>query len=178
MLSQVIIFLIFFLSVILQVSFFPNIIPLGIAPDFVAIIIIFWSARSGFDATWKWAILAGMMLDVSYYWPIGINIISLAFISFIASSLAKRFLVSQTGLKFMITAFFVLAGTIGHNLITSTLLNFKNGQNIIYGLSFLISEAFFLKIIFNLILFAIFYVPLKKLEKLIALYESRVKFAR
>jgi len=176
--SQVIIFIIFFTSVIFQTSFFPNITPFRFAPDIVLILIIFWSARSGFDTTWRWAVFFGLMLDVIYYQPIGINIITLSIVSFLSSSLAKRFLVTQTGLRFIITASFVFAGTIGYQLLISFLINIKEGQNIFYSLYHLINEGILLKIIYNLILFAVLYVPLKKIEKIIAFYDMKAKFAR
>ena len=104
-------FIIILFSVWLQISFFPNLTPLGVFPDVALILILFWTAQSGFEEIWKWALIAGLMIDLAYFFPVGVSIFSFILIAYVINFLAKRFLVSGTVFRFFILASFIIFGT-------------------------------------------------------------------
>jgi len=175
--KKIAIFLVIFTAAILQVSFFPNILPPGIFPDIVLIMAIFWAARSGFDVAWPWAIFGGLMLDFIYFWPIGTNIFSFVAIVFGASYLAKRFLVADNLSRFFFLAAMVILGTVLNRGLTNILAQSALGE--IGNLrTLLFNSDLFLKIIYNLLIFTAIYTPLLKLEIFLATINIRLKMAR
>lgn len=171
------VFAIIFIAVLLQISFLPNVVIQGAYPDLVLVIIIFWATQLSFDKVWPWASLAGLMLDFAYFWPIGINIAALVFIAYGANYLARRFLVVQSPSKFFILAGILILGAIFNNFITSILLKISTHEAINFKIAFF-NAQFGMKILYDLLLFAIIYVPLLKLEKNIAMDNSWPKPGR
>ncbi|MEK7598791.1 MAG: rod shape-determining protein MreD [Patescibacteria group bacterium] len=175
--KKITIFIVIFMAIMLQVSFLPNILPSGVFPDVALIIVIFWAARSGFNATWPWAILGGLMLDFIYFWPIGTNVFSFVAIVFGASYLAKRFLVADNLSRFFIMVALVISGTVLNESLTSILMKSALGETVNFQTLFFNTDLL-LKIIYNLLIFMAIYVPLLKLEKFIAALNLRLKMAR
>ena len=171
------IFLIIFFSVLLQVSFFPNIIPRQIFPDIALIIILFWTVERGFEETWKWTILTGLMIDLAYFWPIGASVFSFVFTAYVINSLTKRFLVNQTIFRFLILVAFIIFGTILNDMITISAVKFARREMFDFNMLFLNFDIF-LKIFCNLGMFLLIYVPLVKLEKFFGSLDLRLKSFR
>lgn len=174
MYKNILIFFIIFLAVMLQVSFFTNLIPLGVFPDIALIIILFWSIRVGFDETWKWAILAGVMVDLAFFWPVGASVFSFVFAAYIVNSLAKRFLVTQTVFRFLVLSAFIILGTIFNSLLVVLAVKFARREALDFSLLFFNADIF-LKMFYNLVIFSLIYVPLKKLEKFSVSLDARLK---
>lgn len=174
MYKNILIFFIIFLAVMLQVSFFTNLIPIGVFPDIALIIILFWSIRVGFDETWKWAILAGVMVDLAFFWPVGASVFSFVFAAYIVNSLAKRFLVAQTVFRFLVLSAFIISGTIINSLLVVLAVKFARREALDFSLLFFNTDIF-LKTFYNLVIFSLIYVPLKKLEKFSVSLDTRLK---
>jgi len=170
-------FSIIFLAVLLQVSFFPNLIPARIFPDIVLTIILFWTVRRGFDETWKWAILAGLMVDLAYFWPVGTSIFSFVLIAYLVNSLAKRFLVTQTVFRFLILLVFIFLGTIFNGILLLLAVKLASREAADLNMLFLNTDIIF-KILYNFAIFSLIYLPLGRLEKFSALLDSRQKSFR
>jgi rod shape-determining protein MreD len=174
MYKNILISLIILLAVMLQVSFFTNLIPLKVFPDIALIIILFWSMRSGFDETWKWAILAGLMVDLAYFWPVGTSAFAFVFSAYIVNSLAKRFLVSQTAFRFLTLSAFIVSGTIINGILAVLAVKFARREALDLSSLFFNTEII-AKTFYNLAIFSLVYMPLRKLEKFSASIDSCFK---
>jgi rod shape-determining protein MreD len=174
MYKNILIFLVIFLAVMLQISFFTNLIPIGVFPDIALIIILFWSMRAGFDETWKWAILAGAMVDLTYFWPVGTSVFSFVFAAYIVNSLAKRFLVAQSAFRFLILSAFIISGTILNSILVVLAVKFARREAIDF-IPLFFNTDILLKTFYNLIIFSLIYVPLGKLEKFSSSLDLRLK---
>jgi rod shape-determining protein MreD len=174
MLRLAIIFTVIFLAVMLQVSFFPNILIPKIFPDVALITIIFWAARSGFEKAWPWAIIAGLMLDFAYFWPVGTNVFSFALVAYGASHLSRRFLVADNFSRFFTMAAILVLVVAIHNFLAPAIVEIARRDRISLG-ALILNADFVFKIIYDLIIFALAYVPLARLEKFTASLDSRPK---
>jgi len=172
--KQIVIFFIIFIAVLLQISFFPNIVAQGASPNLILVIIIFWATRLSFDKIWPWAALAGLMSDLAYFWPVGISIASFVFIAYGANYLARRFLVAQNPSRFFILAGILILGSVFNDFLTSMLLKIFSHEAVNFKILFF-NAKFGIKILYDLLLFAIIYIPFLRLEKYTAMDNSQLK---
>jgi rod shape-determining protein MreD len=167
MYQNIFIFIIILFSILLQTAFFPNLIPFDVFPDVALIVILFWTIQSGFEETWKWATMAGLIVDLAYFLPVGTSIFSFVLVAYIINFLAKRFLVSGTVFRFFILASLVIFGTFLNEIFIYAIMALV-GKDIIAGNSLLLMNNFLLKILYNFIIFTAAYIPLKRLEKFLS----------
>lgn len=130
--------------------------------------------RLGFDETWKWAILAGVMVDLAYFRPVGASVFAFVFCAYVVNSLTKRFLVTQTASRFLVLSAFIISGTILNSLLAVLAVKFSRREPVDLGLLFFNGDIF-LKTFYNLIIFSLIYVPLRKLEKFSVSLDARLK---
>ena len=64
MFDKIIIFLVVFFAALLQMSAFSNVLFLGVSPDLLLILVIFWTVHEGFEGALPKIVLAGFMLDL------------------------------------------------------------------------------------------------------------------
>ncbi|HPN96911.1 MAG TPA: rod shape-determining protein MreD [Candidatus Moranbacteria bacterium] len=173
MFNKAVIFSLIFIAVILQSSFLPIFFPPETIPDLALILIIIWTIRNGFEKTVGRSILAGFMLDLVYFWPVGISIITFVTISFITSFLAKRFLISQRSWRLFIIVCFVVLGTLINQTILvvfAKILTYLKEETL-FSPFFGISSFF--KIVSNIVLLFIIYLPIKKIESFLDMYTQK-----
>lgn len=171
--------LILFLATIVQVSFLPIFFTGRSVPDVTLIIIMVWIARADFNSVLKWAILGGLMADIASFQPVGLNVFSFVAVAFIINSLSKRFLVPQFAWKFFMLIILVLVGT----TVNQAIIGFAAGidgqpSGLFRHIPEFFGQGFFLKLLYNLGVFAILYWPLKKLDKIFAYQNNRVVIKR
>jgi rod shape-determining protein MreD len=170
------IFILILIAALLQISFFPNIFPSGWAPDAVLILIIIWVFQDGFEKNWPKIILAGFVLDLFFFWPVGMNIIAILVVAFGMGFLTKRFHISHKNTGFFVMMALIAAGTIEYNLILNFFIAAFNSvdsnkiNNLI--LNFWDKRIVF-EILSNLLLFSIIFWPMILLERFLSLYDSR-----
>jgi len=174
MLQKIFFFIFIFLLAIFQVFFIGKIFPSYLAPNLVLLFVVFWTLKAGFEKTLKIAIFSGIILDIFYFWPIGINVLILTVVSFFVRFLGRRFLVGDFLFRFLWLSVAVSGAVI---------LNEFLSQVIFSGWAFFQKEIPFqfhfswqigLEIIFHLLTFAIIYWPLQKIEALVSLYGRRI----
>lgn len=169
---------ILFFAAIMQVSLFSNFFPMSLAPDMAMLVIIIWTIKSDFNIVLKWAILGGFFSDMLLFWPVGTSIFSFVAVAFITNSLGKRFLVSQVAWKYLIFALIVAVATLLNYIVVLTSIKILTNQEIISRGIFSYMELLFrkemlLKILHNLIMFAMIYWPLGKINKVFAYYNKK-----
>jgi rod shape-determining protein MreD len=164
-LRKIYIFISLFLLVIIQVSVLPVFFNSRRIPDLVLIVLIFLAARRGFSAVWGIAIVAGLLMDLLSFFPIGADIISFALVVFIVGFLAQHFFVAQSTWKFFVLIALIFIGTIANDLILSVLMKIFLNINKISSTGFAtLSSDLWLKVLNNIVGFVIIYWPLKKFE--------------
>lgn len=174
MVQKIFFFIFIFLLALFQVFFLSKIFPMHLVPNLILLFVVFWTLKAGFEKTLKIAIFSGIILDIFYFWPIGINVLILVTVSFFARFLGRRFLVGD----FFFRSLWLMVAVSG-----AVILNEFLTQLIFSGLAFFQKGIPFqfsfgwrivLEIIFHLLTFAIIYWPLQKIEALISLYGRRI----
>ncbi|MDP1883812.1 MAG: rod shape-determining protein MreD [Candidatus Moranbacteria bacterium] len=179
MMQNIVIGLILFLSTIMQISFLPVFFTDRSVPDVTLVIIMIWIARADFNSVLKWTIIGGLMADIASFQPVGLNVFAFVTVAFIINSLSKRFLVPQFAGKFFILIILVVVGT----AVNQAIIGFAAGiggqtAGLFRSIPFFFGQGFFLKLLYNLGIFAILYWPLKKLDKIFAYQNNRVIIKR
>lgn len=172
MLQKFIIFIIILTAVLFQVSVLPNFFSPGTVPELAMILIIIWTVNNGYERTIWRAITAGLLLDLFYFWPIGVNIFAAVIISYATDYLSDRFVIVQKTWKFL----FLVAAVAGATIVNAA---WGNIIGLIFKMSgrepgFLIARFWdarlLIKIIIDIIILFIVYWPIRKLENFLSLY--------
>lgn len=160
---------------VFQTTVMGNLFSSGI-PNLLLVMIIFWTAEMRFENTWKQAVFFGTVLDILQLMPVGSNIFAMLMVAFVVSSIAKRFLVAHGGYKIVMIAILTALGTICYD---SSLFMASKISELTSGVSsFLFAPGEILaKILNNLLVFALIYIPLKKIEHFFILKGKSGEFA-
>lgn len=168
---------IIFFSVILQTSLLPNFFASGMIPDITLIIIIIWTAKFDFNSVLKWAILAGVMVDLVSFWPIGTDVLSFVVIAFAVNSISKRFLVPHFAWKFSVLMLMVFGGTLLNSFTVFALMKIASELNRTVE-PVVMNNNLFLKSIFDVVVFVIIYWPVERLGQIFAYHNNRIMVKR
>lgn len=174
--QKITILIIIFILVIVQISVLVNFFPERAIPNLVLVLLIFWTARRGIEKTWKLAVLAGLIFDFLAFSPIGANAVSFLLTAFAAGYLGRRFLVTHQTWRFLILSLIMAAGTLVNAFSFWLILElFLAVARINAGAPAFWNGALALQAGYNILLFALLYWPLKKIEKLFNLYGARAE---
>jgi rod shape-determining protein MreD len=166
MFQKIIILLTILILAAAQVSLFPNLMPGGLAPDAVLLLVVFWAARYRFDRVWIRVALAGAVLDVLTMSAPGINIVAMSVAAFGVGSLAKRLKAAQKPLAALVLFAFVIFGTLAYWLTLGVLAAVADHlSGLAVNFSGRLIGDLFLRTVYNLILFGVLYWPFRKMEK-------------
>jgi len=173
--KKISILIFFFLLVIMQVSLLPNFFAAQRIPDLVLIVLIFFSTRRGFSEVWGMALMAGILMDIFSFSPLGVNILSFLLVVLVASFLAQRFLVAYSTWKFITLIFLVIVGTAINDFAIVILMKIFSSLKNIGGSSFpFFASDLGFKILNNSLIFIVIYWPLKKFENLKNVYGQKL----
>lgn len=180
MFQKIVFLAIVMMSAVIQVTVFPQFFPAGAVPSLILIMVVFWTIRSGFSENWKKIIVAGLVLDLSYGWAIGINILSLSVVSFLVGALIKRFSMTQKGWGFIMAIGLIGLGTLINDIIIIMIIKTVGWLKGVQLEDSMVSPLG-VKIILDAILtsasFILLYWPLNKMEKFIDSYSNK-QFAK
>lgn len=160
--------IIFFLTIVflalVQGSFLVNFFSDRSIPNLILIFIIYIVINAKFKKTGIFIILsAGIIVDILYYQPIGVNVISFFAVASLIGFFYKHFSAYNAYFRFLILAISISLGVILYELFV--LLSLKIA-GLIYGVIFSYSFSFdkFLlgKIFYSFIFYLIFYFIFKK----------------
>lgn len=155
------------LTVVLETSLFSKLCPFNVAVDLSLILVIIWSSRYEFISIWPRVIFLGLVLDFLSFQRVGMGIVSLIIVSFITSSLFKRFLVAQKFTSFFIIGSFIIIGTVVYFFISNALIagaEYFSSQNKFLTAANFPIKIMLLKLLFNSIIFVIIYWPVNRFE--------------
>jgi rod shape-determining protein MreD len=176
MFQKIIFFVFISLLVVLQFSFFPNLFSKFTTPDLILIVIVFWSISIGFMGIWKKVVVAGFLLDLIYAWPIGVNILAFSSVSFFLTSVSKRLFMRRKLLGFSAALAIIAFATPAYYLIVKGISEFLRAGYIMKSDVKIINltPIFILqKSLMNVILMALLYLPLEKIEKFSGFYSKK-----
>lgn len=175
MFQKIIFFVVIFLFIVLQVFFVDNLFLKNNAPSLISLLIIFWTIKFGFEKTIKITIFSGIVLDVFYFWPIGISVLTLTSVSFLTSFLAKRFLSADFFSRVFWVVMIIALATLVQDLLIFTIFETLAFFQKIKNTEFILSFQIWKEAIYNIIIFSIIYWPLKKIESLMSFYNRKVE---
>lgn len=170
--QKIIIFFIIFFAAVLQSAVFFNVFFMGTGPNILLLLIIFWVSREGFEKALKKVILAGFVLDLASFHPVGINVFSFVATAFLVNFFSRRFLVISSGWRMPVLFFLIILSTLANELLLEGMFQlagyFKSLSQI--NLVFPLTGFILLKKIFlNILFFPVVYFLLLKNEKLLSL---------
>ena len=180
MLDKAIIFLVVFFVAILQIALFSNLFFLGVGPNMMLLLIIFWTVHEGFESALPRIILAGLVLDLVSFYPIGLSVMIFSLISFFGNSFSKRFLVTARNWRIVVLALLVFFSTLINEICSVGLFElfayFKEGEinNIISSTN---GMLFMKEVLLNIAFFFLISFPLMKIEKLLNLRKNKKKLS-
>jgi rod shape-determining protein MreD len=157
------IFLIIILAVIFQTSILPLCFSEKNIPDFVLTAMVSVVAVFGFQSTWIWVIISGIVLDLFSFSAPGLNVFSFMFFSYATSFFSRRLILGEKAGGILVGTIFVSLMTFFHNFwIQLANAGFKFQKIWIIKVFFLESVGW--KIILNLILFFFCILFFKKIK--------------
>ena len=172
MIQKMSLFILLFLLVLLQVSFFPALLPFGSFPDLILLFTVLLVVKKGFDFSAPKIILAGLIYELMSFQLIGVKIFSLMLIAFFSGYFSKRFLVAQRNWRAPILLLLIVMGTIFDHLLIEGLLSvieyFRNSTAI--NINAILDLLIWKKIIANVLFAPIVYYMLKKYDYYFGLY--------
>ena len=174
--QKIVIFFIILLAVILQSAVFSNVFFLGTGPNILLLLVIFWASREGFEKALGKIILAGFILDLASFHPVGMNIFSFVSVAFLVSFFSKRFLVASSSWYMPVLFFLIILSALANELLLAGLFQlagyFKSLPQA--GLIFPLAGSILLKKIFlDILFFPIVYFLMLKNEKFLKLIVSK-----
>ena len=176
MFDKVIIFLVVFFAALLQMSAFSNVLFLGVSPNLLLILVIFWTVHEGFEEALPKILFAGFMLDLFSFYPVGVNILTFTLIAFLVNSFSKRFLVAARNWRKIILVFLIMTSTVIFELVLFLLFKlsvyFKVFQmsNVIFSIN---RGVIAKEILINMLFFFLVGFPLMRIGQFLNLRKSR-----
>jgi len=152
------------LAVILETSVLPVCFSKGNIPDLVLVSLVSSVAVFGFQAVWIWGIIAGFILDIFSFRKIGTSIFSFAIFSYSISFFSKRLVFGEKIGGFFFSSIFVVLMTI-FNSVWINLASFGFKFEKILNVEALISREIIWKAAFNIILFHLLVILMKKQKR-------------
>ena len=157
--------IIILVAIILQTSVLPEISNTNTAGDIVLMAILALSVIDGFSAFLGWAITAGILYDLAAYAIIGEHVLIFLLVVYFVSFFSRRFPTDLKGIGLLLFIIFVVIATLVSRgifaLITAWDLQTLQG----YWEAFGTFRFIVLSIIYNEILFFIWFIALKKIKK-------------
>jgi len=111
--------LILFLATILQITLVPHLSIFGVYPDFVFVLIIFFSILKPIHQSLIFALVGGLFLDFFTLYPLGAITLSFILISYLFSFVVQNILKSHNLATFIILGFI---GTIIYEILVSSFI--------------------------------------------------------
>lgn len=166
--KKLIIFLIIVLACIFQVSVFPGVFSWNNGPDLLLLLVIYWTIKEGFEGTLGRNILVGVLADLVNFRPVGTYLAIFLLVSFLVSSVSKRFLiVAGIWRVFTLTATIIVATLAERFLLEAifSIATYFNRSDIGTVPAPFLSLVSLEQIFLNLLFFPLVYFFLKKIER-------------
>lgn len=162
--KEIVILIFIFLAIIFQISFMPLFFSSNNVPDFVLVCFVSFSIIFGFQSTWIWAIVIGLLLDFFSFEKVGSNVISFILSCYVVSFFSKRVLLGEKLGGAIAGIFLIFILTFFNNFWTIFSDNGFDFWEIWKAKNFFLN-SFLWKFSFNLIIFFVSLFFVKKFQK-------------
>lgn len=165
--------LVVIVTIIIQVSFLPALFSQETVPLLILAVAIAWTVAAGFEDSWLWVIVLGILYDLASFHPIGMSSVLLILGAYGISFISRRFFLEHEGTGVLLSA----AIMFGYSFLVEILyLLMERGmaellEKIILSASFWWS-GFFVAIV-STVLFLPIFVGLRSLERFLSFYDHR-----
>ncbi|MFZ2192923.1 MAG: rod shape-determining protein MreD [Candidatus Moraniibacteriota bacterium] len=176
MTDKIIIFFVIFCVAILQVAVFSNLLFLGIGPNALLILIIFWTIHEGFEEALPKIVLAGLISDLVSFYPVGLSVISFSLVAFLGNSFSKRFLVTTRNWRLATSILLIIVSTLINGACLFGFFElfkyFRSGEanDIIFSKNVIM---FTKGMLLNVLFFFLISFPLMKVEQFLNLRKNK-----
>lgn len=164
------------MGVSFQTSMLAVLFSCGQVPNIVLLIVIAWTIIAGFNKIWPWAIIAGVVLDLASFEPIGKNVIFLLIVSYAVNFFLQRFSTENRAWRVVIISSLVVVATIFYASYDIFFVSLSE-MDIKEKISFIARNAI-TQIIASAILFYACYAFLKKVEDFLSFRAFQVKIKK
>lgn len=164
------------LFVLFQYSFLNLLFPKDIVPSVISVFVVSYVAILGFEKSWKWVVVLGVLVDLFTFSVVGKNVIIFVLLAYLVSLISRRFLLEKHEWRMLVIFFIVFFVTIFYNTFTIIWPESRMmPRNILWITG---NFWFFLKIVFaqsilNTVLFYVVNGFVEKFEKGISLYDRQ-----
>ena len=157
--------IIILVAIVLQTSVLPAILNIDAVGDVVLMAILAWSVIDGFSAFLGWAITAGILYDLEAYSTVGEHVLIFLLVVYFVSFFSRRFPTDLKGIGSLLFIIFVVIATFVSRAIFAlmTAWDFQTLQG--YWGTFGNFRFIMLSVVYNEILFFIWFIALKKIKK-------------
>lgn len=152
------------LAVLLQKTLVPVFIGSEYGINLVMMLVLAWTIYDGFAGYLTWAVFAGCLYDIFFYYPLGLHAIFFALVAYVLSFFANRFSVSLRSSGFFTISVLIVLLTIA---LTAYDMSWAMGR-LNAGASFIEefsgAQSLLKNMVANGILFCACYLSIKKLK--------------
>jgi rod shape-determining protein MreD len=151
--------------IIVQTSFFPATLNINAAADAVLMLVLAYSVLDGFSAFLSWAIAAGILYDLATHSVVGEHVIVFLLVVYFVSFFSRRFSTDLRVTGFFLFIMFVIIATLISRIIITIITAWDLQTLQGFWKTFGGFRFITLSVIYNEILFFIFFIVLKKIKK-------------
>lgn len=163
--KKIVYIIILLVAIMLQTSFLPVVSNAFILGDAVLMLVLAWSVLDGFSAFMGWAVVTGILYDLATYSPVGEHVLIFLVVVYMVSFFSKRLSLDLKGTGLILLFIFVIVATFFSEIIIA-FFAVRDMQTFgEYWRKFGGPGSVALKIVYNKILFFIFFLALKKIKK-------------
>lgn len=152
-------------AIVIQTSILPVVSGSRVAGDVVLMAILAWSIIDGFFAFVGWAIIAGILYDLSAYSPVGEHSIIFLLVVYFVSFFSRRLSIELRGIGWLLFFIFVIVATLISRSVIALAEVWNNQTFHGYWYIFGDLKSIIIQIICNSILFFVLFFLLKKIKE-------------
>ncbi|NTV41399.1 MAG: hypothetical protein HGA61_03950 [Candidatus Moranbacteria bacterium] len=156
----------FFLAILLQMSFLPVVSGEKVFGDVVLMFVLSLAILEGFDSVFFWIIIGGIFYDLVSYATVGQYVVVFSFVVYMVSFFSRRLSVEIKGMGILFLVLFVVVATFVSDLFFLVMPGFSARPLDLFGQAFGGFRFFFLQIFFNAVFFFTWFCIVRKLKKI------------
>ena len=161
--------LLLFCAFIFQVSVLPLFSPLFAMGDLLLMFVLAGAIIDGFFEFLWWAIFAGVIYDLISYTSIGVHALIFLSVVYFVSFFSRRFSVELRGFGLFLFLLFVVFATVVSRLIIALSVAWDLHDMGVVGSNFGNFHILIIQILFNIVLFFLSFIMLKRTKSFFAI---------
>lgn len=166
-------FLVVFSLAVAQISLFAPITGGKSNVSLALMVVVAWTIVAGFEEVWKWVLLLGFLIDLSFFDAVGTNIMIFILVSYFVSFFSRRFMVENKGWGTVMMIFFAAAAIMFYDFAALIVMRrFEAGfLREYFDKDF---SRYVFKYLYGEVLFFAVYWFISKIENYISFYDKKI----